>query len=259
MDAGTERSRVASNDAFERRARRAEALAPHVSARAPLDFAAGLYRAQGAVAAALAEGTLHGRIDEDMESIVLAVDKILRFVVDHGPAGLAVSLDEDLRPRLRSWWNESGSGRDDYLARTLLRPYAQVLAARGLCPAPKAGFGSCPFCGGAPWIGCRRGAEGDGAQRFLVCALCAGEWSLNRIRCPACGEEDPEKLPSFQSELHPATRLEACTSCRLYVKSIDLTVDARAIPEVDDLRSLSLDLWAAQEGYRRIEPGLAGV
>jgi hypothetical protein len=252
---------VASNDSFEQRARRAEALAPQVAARAPLDFAAGLYRAQGAAAAALEGGTLAGRIDEDMGLIVAAIEKILRFLAERGPAGLsgAVSFDEDLRPRLRAWWNESGSGRDDYLARTLVRPYAEVLAARGLYPAPKAGFGSCPFCGGAPWMACRRGAQGDGAQRFLVCALCAGEWPVNRICCPACGEEDPEKLPSFQSELHPATRLETCTSCRLYVKSIDLTVDARAIPEVDDLRSLSLDLWAAQEGYRRIEPGLAGV
>jgi formate dehydrogenase maturation protein FdhE len=42
------------------------------------------------------------------------------------------------------------------------------------------------------------------------------------------------------------------------VKSIDLTLDARAIPEVDDLVSLSLDLWAAREGFTRIEPGLAG-
>jgi FdhE protein len=53
-------------------------------------------------------------------------------------------------------------------------------------------------------------------------------------------------------------RIEACDSCRHYVKSIDLTVDGRAIPEVDDLASLSMDLWAAREGFARIEPGLAG-
>jgi formate dehydrogenase maturation protein FdhE len=28
---------------------------------------------------------------------------------------------------------------------------------------------------------------------------------------------------------------------------------------VDDLLSLSLDLWAADEGYQRYEPGLAGI
>ncbi|HXK11205.1 MAG TPA: hypothetical protein VMT70_16280 [Vicinamibacteria bacterium] len=29
--------------------------------------------------------------------------------------------------------------------------------------------------------------------------------------------------------------------------------------EVDDLVSLAMDLWAAEQGYRRIEPGLAGL
>lgn len=59
----------------------------------------------------------------------------------------------------------------------------------------------------------------------------------------------------------------ACRSCggppwiawRRYVKAIDLTLDGRAIPEVDDLCSLSLDLWAQEQGYERLEPSLAGV
>ena len=48
-------------------------------------------------------------------------------------------------------------------------------------------------------------------------------------------------------------------TCRRYVKSIDLTADARAIPEVDDLLSLGMDLWAQEEGYARVAPGLAGI
>jgi formate dehydrogenase maturation protein FdhE len=54
-------------------------------------------------------------------------------------------------------------------------------------------------------------------------------------------------------------RIEGCEACHAYVKSIDLTLDGRAIPEVDDLVSLGMDLWAAREGFRRIEPGLAGI
>ena len=50
-----------------------------------------------------------------------------------------------------------------------------------------------------------------------------------------------------------------CETCGRYVKSIDLTLDARPIPQVDDLVSLSMDLWAAEEGYTRIEPGMAGI
>ena len=54
-------------------------------------------------------------------------------------------------------------------------------------------------------------------------------------------------------------RVEACDTCKRYLKSIDLSLDARPIPEVDDLASLALDLWAVEEGYERIEPGLAGI
>src|SRR5262249_37850556 len=120
--------------------------------------------------------------------------------------------------------------------------------------------GLCPCCAGSPWIAARRAASGaGGAQRLLGCALCGGEWPFNRIRCPACLEEDPLRLPSFQSEAHPAVRIEACETCRRFVKSIDVTLDGRAIPEVDDLASLSMDLWAAGAGFERIEPGLAGI
>ncbi len=66
-------------------------------------------------------------------------------------------------------------------------------------------------------------------------------------------------LPAYTTDRHPAVRIEACATCRAYVKSIDLTVDARAIPEVDDLLSLSLDVWATDRGYSRLEPGLAGI
>jgi FdhE protein len=101
--------------------------------------------------------------------------------------------------------------------------------------------------------------DSEAGVRLLHCALCALEWNINRICCPACGEDDPYKLPVYRSDPHPAIRIEACETCRRYVKSIDLTLDARPIAEVDDLVSLSMDLWALDEGLARIEPGLAGV
>jgi formate dehydrogenase maturation protein FdhE len=54
-------------------------------------------------------------------------------------------------------------------------------------------------------------------------------------------------------------RIEGCETCRRYLKSIDLTADARPIPEVDDLVTLALDLWASEQGFTRVEPGLAGL
>lgn len=108
----------------------------------------------------------------------------------------------------------------------------------------------------------RRGGGGpnnEGAARSLLCAFCALEWPVSRIRCVACGEEDPAKLPNYSAPGHEEARIEACETCRGYVKCIDLTNDARLLPEVDDLASISLDLWAVEQGFQRIEPGLAGI
>jgi len=86
------------------------------------------------------------------------------------------------------------------------------------------------------------------------CALCAFSWQIGRIRRPACGEEDPEKLPSFAAPQHAGVRVEACESSKTYVKSIDMTLDARRVPEIDELVALSLDLG----GVARVSAARAG-
>lgn len=162
--------------------------------------------------------------------------------------------------RLEVAWSGEPVAREDHVTRLLLRPYVAALAALGIDPDRAHAPGRCPFCGGAPIVSARRTEpETHGAQRLLTCAFCLGDWPFNRILCPSCGETDPGRLPSFQDERHPLVRIEACDTCRRYVKSIDLTLDARPVPEVDDLLSVALDLWAAENGYTRIEPGLAGV
>jgi FdhE protein len=136
----------------------------------------------------------------------------------------------------------------------------ETLRAANRAPSRVHRQGHCPFCGGSPFVAARReGSEMEGARRMLVCSLCGGEWLLGRILCPACFEEDPRKLPIFQSDRYPAVRIETCDTCRRYVKSIDLSLDARPIPEVDDVVSLSMDLWATEQGYTRIHPGWAGI
>jgi formate dehydrogenase maturation protein FdhE len=257
---------------FERRADRARILARDaVAAPEPLRFAAGLYRVQGRLAATLeavhGRRGLTGRLTEDLAGLVAESGELLRFAAEHGPPGLAATAlartreaESVLGSRLVVFWGADRATATDYLSRALLRPYVEVLARHDLTPDRPLRTGHCPVCGGAPWIAARRAAdEGDGASRHLGCALCGGEWPLGRICCPSCAEEDPERLPSFRSDTYPAVRIEACETCRRYVKSLDLTLDGRAIPEVDDLLSLAMDLWAASEGFERIEPGLAGT
>jgi FdhE protein len=258
--------------ALERRAARAAELADGSINAAALVFAAGLYRAQAKVAAALAgRGALSGSLERDLAGFRGELDAILRYAADTGPPGLRAEVDAcrsqgpaGLDERLIAWWKGPRAGRTDYLARAVLRPYGETLVASGVSPEPPeartAVVGGCERCGGPPWIGWRRSGSGDEApQRFLGCGVCGSERPLGRIACAGCGQTEPTKLAVFQTERHAGVRIEACDACQRYVKSIDLTLDGRAIPEVDDLCSLSLDLWAAEQGYERLEPSLAGI
>jgi FdhE protein len=205
-------------------------------------------------------------LDEVAGALLANAEPLLRYATA-GPLELAQEarsrLGDDAqtaRTRLLVYWSGDPEARSDYLSRALLKPWVEILASERRAPVRDRRAGSCPFCGGLPWISSRRTLpETHGAARSLVCALCAGNWEFARIRCASCGEADPEKLPVFHDPGNSAVRIEACETCKRYLKSIDLSVDARPIPEVDDLTSLALDLWAAEQGYERIEPGLAGI
>jgi len=257
--------------AFEKRAARAEALAPSAPAVAePLSFAAKLFRFQGRLAAAIsarhAEAPFSGEAP-DLRRIVDLLPPLLAFAAADGPSELAevaaARAKDDpatATTRLEVYWEGGRDVQEDYLSRAFLRPLAEVLARAGIAARRPRHEGHCPACGSAPIVSYRKELpESNGAARFLVCGLCGTEWAFNRIRCPSCQEENPAKLPGFQSDVHRNVRIEACETCRRYVKSLDLTLDARPLPEVDDLVSLAMDLWAIEEGWTRMEPGWAGI
>lgn len=246
---------------IDERAARAALLAKTGGvAREPLLFASAILEAQAKCMERL-------QPVDDAGAIFPLVRPILEVAAKRGPSPLADEarkrLSEDLttaETRLQTYWKGDITAREDYLSRALLQPYAEVLRAKNVAPDRVHTRGHCPFCGGAAWISARKAPpDAESGLRMLGCSLCALDWNFNRIQCPSCFEEDPHKLPMFQTEAYPLVRIEACETCRRYVKSIDLTKDARPIPAVDDLVSLSMDLWAADEGFARIEPGLAGI
>ena len=109
----------------------------------------------------------------------------------------------------------------------------------------------CPFCFEKPLLAILR-PEGEGGRRTLLCGRCFTEWEFRRLLCPHCGEEDRDKLPVYAAPEFPHIRVEACDTCRCYIKAVDLTRDGNAVPEVDEIAALPLDLWATQQGYEKL-------
>jgi FdhE protein len=97
---------------------------------------------------------------------------------------------------------------------------------------------------------------GHGSKWTLLCGLCLMEWDYLRLACPTCGEQEFESLPVFTAEQFPHVRIKACETCRIYLKTIDLTKDGHAVPPVDDIATVSLDVWACERGYARLRQNL---
>jgi FdhE protein len=146
----------------------------------------------------------------------------------------------------------------EFVLRVFLQPYAEFLALHRPAP-PLAGTRNvCPLCVSPPLLGVLR-PEGDGGKRFLVCSFCLYEWEFRRILCPTCGEETESKLPVYIAEQFPHIRVEACDTCKFYLRTIDLTKDGHAVPVVDDLAAIPLTLWAHEHAYSRAHPNLLGT
>jgi FdhE protein len=144
-----------------------------------------------------------------------------------------------------------------FYARVLVQPYAEYLASRADLHGNSAGP-TCPFCNAHPVASVLRG-QGDGGKRWLLCSLCSTEWQYRRVLCPGCGENNKDKLPIYTAAEFPATRVDACDTCQTYLKSIDLTKDRHAIPIVDEIATVALNIWAEDHDYVKLETNLLGM
>lgn len=144
-----------------------------------------------------------------------------------------------------------------FLALAFLQPYAECLGDN-IAPQPATGAATCPACGSYPVAAVLR-PEGHGSRRSLLCALCATEWDFNRLVCPACGETRSDSLAVYTCEQFDHIRVDACDSCKRYLKTVDLSKNGLAVPVVDELASLPLALWAQENGYIKLLPNVLGM
>lgn len=262
-------------ETWDRRIRRAEELAAAESpAAALLVFYARLLRNQKAVSDALHARRPSGSLDRDLTLMREPISRLLRDVAANGPEALANqarTLDlESLRTSVLAHWREPSDRQ--FFPKAILQPYAHWLAESGVAPIdrvpmPPGGASPptsnrCPFCGGAPQLSILdplSATSGDGSGRRLLCATCLSTWPFGRVLCAQCGEEDEHKLGYFHSPDYDHLRIDACESCRHYLKTVDLGRFGLAVPLVDEVAGASLDIWARDHGYEKIELNLVGL
>ena len=131
--------------------------------------------------------------------------------------------------------------------------------------APDDWHGSaCPVCGGPPQASVIAEESGEfmaGSPRSLICGRCASWWGFARATCPLCGEQHPEPIESFMVEDRRWARVDTCKTCHGYVKTFDLREKGAGsvVPLVDDVATLTLDVWAREREFSRTSVSLAGV
>jgi len=259
-------------ESWDKRIERAKRLAlADEAARQLLTFYATVLGLQREIANSLtvSSSRLTGSLDRDLDRLRPALPPFLEEIERSGPALLAhearalllgpASACDGLLTVI--WSNPSDR---QFVAKAVLQPYAETLAHAGVMPVGRPASRSdnrCPFCGGVPQLSILHssGASLEGGGRALQCATCLTVWPFRRVLCAHCGEEDEHKLGYFQSADREHLRIDACETCRHYLKSIDLTRLGVAVPLVDEVAGASLDLWARDRGYQKIELNLVGL
>lgn len=188
---------------------------------------------------------------------------------------------------VRAWMDgDAQHPVERFLARASLQPVLEALGpdAGAVCRGTRDAH-HCPSCGGPPQLSFFAIASEDLATgpRRLLCARCGTSWGYARMTCAGCGEDASARLIVFSERgtasgergsvirglpgdppaaahrpVFPHLRIEACSSCRHYLLNIDLGADPAAIPEVDELSAVPLDLYAREHGYAKIVTNLMG-
>jgi FdhE protein len=210
-----------------------------------------------------------GALARDLGVVRLMLPSMLGAVEAHGPQALAEQAralrragEADLDEMLLEYWRAPEDV--NFFPKALLQPYARWLVETGARPVDRnleGGENRCPFCMGKPQLSLLKAQEADSESggRNLLCSTCLTVWPFRRVVCAGCGEERPARLGYFHAPEYDHVRVEACDTCKYYIKGIDLTRFGRAAPLVDEVAAAPLDLWARERGYTKIELNLVGL
>lgn len=261
------------SDWWDKQIQRADELAPQANgSKELLEFYAHLLRAQKDVYEFLRgrkDWLPSGDLECDLPVLGDALPGFLSVVESYGSSSLAAEAHDlskagpqVLAEKLKMYWGNSSDIQ--FFEKAFLQPYLRWLAESDGRPVGReisATERSCPFCGGNPQVSFLQNKEttAESGNRDLICATCLSSWEFRRVVCANCGEERPAKLGYFHSPEFDHVRVEACDTCKHYLKGIDLTRAGFAAPLVDEIDAAPLDLWAREHGYTKIELNLVGL
>ncbi len=107
--------------------------------------------------------------------------------------------------------------------------------------------GYCPACGSWPAV-----AEVVGGHRTLRCSFCASAWELPTYACIYCDEHGAPFVTAAPNEERKDRRLELCSTCGGYLKTIDLgELSPFPLLAISDIETTDLDIAAMEHGYAR--------
>jgi formate dehydrogenase accessory protein FdhE len=260
-------------ESWDRYIQRAEELASErIEAKELLTFYGKLLGAQKQVYEYLRsrKGWLaSGGLEQDLAVAQPAMRGLLDTVRLNGPAPLADEArrlakvsESEINELLLEYWRAPSDVQ--FFAKAFLQPYARWLTEIGAKPVGRSlgsGENRCPFCMGKPQLSLHKIQEpaSEAGGRNLFCSTCLTVWPFRRVVCANCGEESPARLAYFHAPEYDHVRVEACDTCKHYIKGIDLTRFGLAVPLVDEVAAAPLDLWARERGYEKIEMNLVGL
>jgi formate dehydrogenase maturation protein FdhE len=194
---------------------------------------------------------------------------IVDVTVEAGPRALrdgviAVFCSADLVNLVQGWLDgQPLTPVETYLARASASPLLEASAGNPHPALPQRGrvMYECPACAGLPQLSyfAVSGEALVSGPRYLVCSRCGNNWVFSRMTCASCGESTGPKLPIYQEqERFPHVRVDGCLTCRKYLLTFDLRRDTSAVPVVDEIAALPLDLFARDQGLTKITPNLMG-
>ncbi len=237
-----------------RRAARARELAEQFEAsREALHFAAAVCKFQSEI-------SLQTQHWEDLaalrERVVKQIQKIGPLPVREAAAELdSASFQTSLE---KYWYQKDTASPASLAARIVLQPYSFQRALGREGAAPDQAPNRCPSCDHSPQVGMLR-PSGHGSALSLVCSLCLVEWPCRRATCTACQKSGQGVLDFYSSQELPHIQVQACRFCRTYLHIVDLGKNPEAVPDIDELSALPLDVWAVHGGYVKQQVNLVGI